>query len=111
MKILVTGATGFLGAQLVPLLVADGHQVRIVGRSEPRSGEQSKRDSSSSPVEFLRGDLRQPETAKAAVAGVDAIYHLAGLVSFNPDDGRKMYELHVNATRQLLRDAREAGVK
>jgi dihydroflavonol-4-reductase len=43
--------------------------------------------------------------------GVEAIYHLAGLVSFKDADGRKMYELHVEATRELLRDVRELKTK
>ena len=45
------------------------------------------------------------------VAGVDAIYHLAGFVSFRPEDGRKMYALHVEGTRALLGHVRETGAK
>jgi dihydroflavonol-4-reductase len=41
---------------------------------------------------------------------VDAVYHLAGLVSFDPKDGRRMYQLHVDCTRDLLQAAAEAGV-
>jgi dihydroflavonol-4-reductase len=100
-KILVTGGTGFLGAHLVPLLLKAGHQVRVIGRSVPPP--------SWSQVQYIKGDLRERDLVRGAIDGVDAIYHLAGLVSFKPEDGRKMYELHVDCTRELLRDVRALG--
>lgn len=103
MKILVTGGTGFLGAHLVPLLAKAGHQVRVLSRSPiPTAWSQ---------VEHLQGDLKDREVVRRAIDGVEAIYHLAGLVSFRPEDGRKMYELHVDCTRELLRDVRALGTK
>jgi dihydroflavonol-4-reductase len=101
MKILVTGGTGFLGAHLVPLLTGAGHQVRVIGRSPPPAAW--------THVQYIKGDLRERDLVRTAIDGVDAIYHLAGLVSFKPDDGRKMYELHVDCTRELLRDVRALG--
>jgi dihydroflavonol-4-reductase len=103
MKILVTGGTGFLGTHLVPRLVSAGHQVRMLARSRPAQPREG--------VEFVQGDLKDRAAVRAAVQGVEAIYHLAGLVSFKPEDGRKMYELHVDCTRELLRDVRDAGAK
>lgn len=99
MRILVTGATGFLGAQLVPLLLKDGHQVVGIGRSKPGPALQG--------VEFIQADLQDTEAVRRALQGVEAVYHLAGLVSFDPKDGRKMYALHVDATRALLGLVRE----
>jgi dihydroflavonol-4-reductase len=100
MKLLVTGATGFLGSHLVPLLRAAGHQVRALGRTRPplswREGENQ--------VDFIQADLKDREAVRKALVDVDAVLHLAGLVSFKNEDGRKMYELHVDATRELLRD-------
>ncbi len=103
MKILVTGGTGFLGAHLVPKLVAAGHQVRVIGRS--------KLPASWAGVEFVQADLKDRDAVRKSLAGVEAIYHLAGLVSFKPEDGRRMYELHVDATRELLRDVRDLAMK
>src|SRR5581483_1615014 len=100
-KILVTGGTGFLGAHLVPLLTQAGHQVRVIGRSPPPAAWTN--------VQYIKGDLRERDLVRTAIDGVEAIYHLAGLVSFKPDDGRKMYELHVDCTRELLRDVRALG--
>lgn len=100
MKIFVTGATGFLGSHLVPRLREAGHEVRVLARSKPpmswRDGER--------PVEFIQADLKDREAVRRGLQGVDAVYHLAGLVSFRAEDGRKMYELHVDCTRELLRD-------
>ena len=104
MKILVTGATGFLGGALLPLLVQDGHQVRVVARGEAPEAQQLG-------AELFKGDLRDPATAQRALAGVDVLYHLAGRVSRDPKDARLMYELHVDGTRLLLAEALRAKVK
>ncbi|HET9753484.1 MAG TPA: NAD-dependent epimerase/dehydratase family protein [Myxococcales bacterium] len=100
MKLLVTGATGFLGSTLVPLLRMAGHEVRAL----VRSGAQV------AGAETVKGDVRDPESLRRALHGVEGLYHLAGLVSRDPADARKMYELHVDGTRNLLAEAQRAGV-
>ncbi|MDQ3262580.1 MAG: NAD-dependent epimerase/dehydratase family protein [Myxococcota bacterium] len=105
MKILVTGATGFLGAALVPRLLKAGHQVRMISRAVPTQAELKG-------AEHVLGDLLHPEAVQRAMEGVEALYHLAGLVDFDPQDGgRQMYRLHCDATREVLKAAREAKVK
>jgi dihydroflavonol-4-reductase len=103
-KLLVTGGTGFLGTHLVPRLLEAGHEVRLIGRNPPSAPWMGR-------AEFMQGDLKDREAVRRALQGVEAVYHLAGLVSFQDKDARRMYELHVDATRELLRDVREAGVK
>ena len=105
MKLLVTGATGFLGTALVPRLLAAGHHVRTFSRGPSPSHPELQ------GAEHLRGDLCDPPSVRRALEGTDVLYHLAGLVSFDPKDGRKMYALHVDATRELLKAAVEAKVK
>jgi dihydroflavonol-4-reductase len=101
-KILVTGGTGFLGAHLVPRLLAESHEVTVLARSSPGPALAGAR--------HVAADLQDREGVRRALEGAQALYHLAGLVSFDPKDGRRMFELHVDATRLLLGDAREAGV-
>ena len=100
MKILVTGGSGFLGSHVVPKLLAAGHSVRVIGRSKLPDAWAGK-------VEFVQADLSNREAVRTALVGIEALYHLAGLVSFKSEDGRRMYELHVDATRELLRDLRD----
>ena len=71
MKLLVTGATGFLGSTLVPLLLEQGHSVRALQRGEGLIAG----------AEVLKGDVRDEATIRKALKGIEGVYHLAGLVS------------------------------
>lgn len=103
MNILVTGATGFLGTHLVERLAKEGHRVRALARTAPVQQLPG--------VEYVQADLGNRGAVRASLEGVEAIYHLAGLVSFKPADGRKMYALHVDCTRELLKDVHALGTK
>src|SRR2546423_8328117 len=104
MKLLVTGATGLLGGALVPLLVEEGHQVRVLARG-------GASDAEALGCELVSGDVRDPEVARRALEGREGLYHLAGLVSRDPRDAHKMYELHVTGTRVLLAEAERARLQ
>ena len=100
---LVTGGTGFLGEHVVRTLAARGDAVRVLARSGTRSFDGLK-------VDIARGDVLEPGDLEAALAGVSGVFHLAGLVSRDPDDGQTMMRIHVDGTRSLLRAAAAAGV-
>jgi dihydroflavonol-4-reductase len=110
-KILVTGATGFLGTHLVERLVKEGHHVRALARSAPALRTAQGEKVVGGKVEYIAASLSNREAVRASLEGVEAIYHLAGLVSFKPEDGRKMYELHVDCTRELLKDVHALGTR
>ena len=101
-SILVTGATGFLGKAVVPRLAAAGHRVRMLGRSAPGAELLAL-------GELVQGDIADRAVVKRALAGVEVLYHLAGMVSFDPADGPAMYRLHVAGTRGLLDEVRARG--
>jgi len=105
-SILVTGATGFLGAHLVRALVARGlGPVRAMQSSAPPAWLAQL------GVEVVRGSVTSPDDVKRALVGVDRVYHLAGQVSMKPADAHRMYQIHVDGTRILCRAAAEVGVR
>jgi len=74
MKVLVTGASGFLGSHIAETLAKQGHEVRTLVRRT------SSRAFLTFPHEEAVGDVTEPETLPAAVAGADVVVHAAGLV-------------------------------
>jgi len=103
--ILVTGASGHLGANLVRRLLADGEDVRVLVR--PGS---NTRGVDGLPVERAAGDLRDYDSVLAAVRGCRQVYHCGARVSSAARDHREIYDTNVGGTRHVLRAARAAGV-
>jgi dihydroflavonol-4-reductase len=104
MKALVTGATGFLGSHLVDALVARGHSVvalaRDPARLRPRDG-----------VTAAKGDVLDGDSLAAAAEGCEAVFHCAGVVSRDPDDGELLWRTHVLGTRNVAKAAEAAGAR
>jgi 3beta-hydroxysteroid-4beta-carboxylate 3-dehydrogenase (decarboxylating) len=108
MKILVTGATGHLGANLVRRLLADGHDVRALAQAKNPRDEIAL---DGLPLERVYGDLRDLDAMRAAARGVERVYHTAAKVSTLPGEERVIYDTNVVGTRNVLKAAREAGVQ
>ena len=94
MRILVTGASGRIGSQLVSRLRQNGHWVRGFDMREPPSEDQ--------PDEMVVGSLLEPEALDRALDGVEGVAHLAALMSWHPRDNAKLFEVNVTGTFNLL---------
>jgi UDP-glucose 4-epimerase len=110
MKVLITGGAGFIGSHLVDRLQALGHGVRVLDNLSTGRRENLPADDS---VELLLGDIRDPAAVLAAVAGVDAIVHLAAVASVQAsvDDPLATHASNFDGTLNLLEAARLAGVR
>lgn len=105
MTFLVTGATGFVGSAVLRRLLDDGQSVRVLTRAAS-----DRRNIEGLPVEIAIGDLRDPQSLRAAVRGCDGLYHVAADYRLWARDPSSFYETNVAGTRALLRHAAEAGV-
>lgn len=104
--ILLTGATGSIGTRLLPRLIEDGQQVRVLVREPRKLGDQRVN------VQITMGDLRElrdPYMLRQAMRGVDTVIHLAASVRDQPP--YPVEELNGLATVRLLEAAERAGVK
>lgn len=106
MDALVTGGTGFVGANVVRELLDDGSTVRVLAR--PSS---DRRALLGLPVEIVRGDLRDPGSLRRAVAGVHTLFHVAADYRLWSREPGEIYRANVEGTRAILEAAAEAGVK
>jgi nucleoside-diphosphate-sugar epimerase len=106
--VLVTGASGMLGRAVAERLAAAGHAVRTFQR-QPSGLASGGTDPVPGAVVDLRGSVVDPVAVARAVAGVDAVVHLAAKVSLAGDPG-DFRAVNVEGTRSLLGAARAAGV-
>jgi dihydroflavonol-4-reductase len=106
MRIFLTGATGFVGYHVARALGDEGADLRLLIRrsSNPKNLEGLQ-------GETFVGDLAHPETLRPALDGIDAVVHVAADYRLWIPDPDAMYRANVDGTRELLRLAREAGVR
>ena len=103
MRVLVTGVTGRIGANLAAALVKDGHKVRgLVWQRDPRI-EKLK----SLNLELVNGTVTNVEDVKRAVDGVDAVYHLAAAFQGGgPFTTEEYFDINVRGTFNMLEAAK-----
>src|SRR3954451_18491936 len=90
-QVVITGGAGFIGSHLADELLRQGYRVRALDDLSPQvHGPGTRRpDYLDADVELMAGDVRDPDAVKKALAGVDAVYHLAATVGV----GQSMYEI------------------
>lgn len=109
MKALVTGATGLVGSALVRHLIESGDEVRVLRRASSRldllAGLTDR-------IEHHLGDVRDPESVHAAMAGVDEVYHAAAYLGFG---GRRdmdlLHDVNVTGTAQVVNAALRLDIR
>jgi len=105
MKVLVTGATGFVGSVVARQLLARGDEVSVLAR--PGS---DRRNLQGLAVTVREGDLRDADSLARACEGMAGLFHVAADYRLWARDSRELYASNVEGTRTLMRAAQTAGV-
>ena len=105
MKAIVTGSTGFVGANLCAALVAHGWSVRALHRASSRLDMLQ-----GISVEHAIGDVTQPETLVEAMRGCDVVFHVAAVADYWRQSTEKLYRVNVEGTRAVCQAALDARI-
>ena len=100
MKVLVTGATGFVGSHLVPALTRSGHEVVALTRREAPLPN---------GVKIAKGDVLNSPSLERAATGCNAVIHLVGIIREDPSKALTFQRLHVKATENVIRACNREG--
>src|SRR4051794_10040841 len=110
MRTLITGGAGFIGSHLVDALVEEGHETRVVDNLATGSLSRWRYPRH---VDFVDGDVRDQDRLRAAMRGVDVVFHQAALASvpLSVRDPLASHDVNLTGTFNVLLAARDAGVR
>jgi len=115
MIVAVTGASGFVGSNLVSALVEQGHTVRALIRSPetlPRSViESAGPDGRASQIELHRGDVLEPGSLSRVFADAEVVFHLAARISISRHDGEAVLRTNIEGPRNVAAACLASGVR
>jgi UDP-glucose 4-epimerase len=108
---LVTGGAGFIGSHISERLLELGHGVRILDNFS--TGRRENLASFQNDIELMEADIRDPESVKRAVEGVEVVFHEAALASVprSVSDPISSNEVNATGTLNVLVASRDAGVR
>ena len=106
--ILVTGASGFLGSELVKQLVANNESVRIIVRP---SSDISHLASIKDKIEIMEGDILDVPSLEIAMDGIEKIYHSAAVIGYDDSFYDSMYKCNIEGTANVVNVALTKGIK
>src|SRR5438067_2122287 len=103
-SILVTGGAGFIGSFLVDRLIAEGFSVRIFDNLEEQVHNGITPSYLSKKAEFIKGDVRDIDSLRKALDGVEVVYHLASEVGIGQSNYKikKYVDSNISGTANLL---------
>ena len=104
-KTLVTGGTGFIGSHLVRELARRGDDLRLLVRPG-----RDPRQLAGLECERVEGDVCDRDSVRAAMDGVERVFHVAGKTSRRRSDRDRVFEINVGGTRNVMEEALRAGV-
>lgn len=107
-KVLVTGATGFIGNYTVRHLLASGYEVSALVR--PESLTLDSVDSFRTQARIFEGDILDPDSLEVAFRDQDAVVHAAALVSFRPEDKSQLARINIEGTANVVNTCLEQHI-
>jgi UDP-glucose 4-epimerase len=113
LSVLVTGGAGFIGSHVVDQLVEQGYRIRVLDNLSSGSLNNIQHHVRSGEIEFIEGDIRDASAIEDSLESIDAVIHLAALVSVplsveNPD---LTFEINFKGTINLIRFSAKRSVK
>lgn len=105
MNVLVTGGTGFIGANLVARLVQRGEHVRVLRRASSSLAALEGMD-----VEYIIGDILDAASIARAVEGCEVVYHVAAIATYWQSTPEQLYRANVEGTRLVMEACLQARV-
>jgi dihydroflavonol-4-reductase len=104
MSVVVTGASGHVGANLIRSLIAAGRPVRAMIHNE-RLGLDGL------DIDYVEGDVRDPASLVKAFDGAEIVFHLAAMISISGDHGGRVQAINVRGVRNVAEAALEVGAR